>query len=216
MKKEMMPRDKLMMYGPTALSKKELFSVILGVGNRNEDVFTISDRMSKELKTGELRDATPDYIGKNYRIGKSGACKLIAALELSERLQEKRKDITKISGPSDVYDILKYRIKDQEQEHLICIFLDTKNRIIKTEEVFRGTLNMLIIHPREIIKKAIRNCSAGIIISHNHPSGDTSPSEEDIRMTEQLKKACDIVGIPLLDHVIIGDGYYSLHQEGNV
>ncbi len=137
---------------------------------------------------------------------------LIAVLE---EITGYKKNVTKISSSQDVFSVVLPYIENWKQEHLIALFLDGANHILGVEAIFKGTLNSCVVHPREIFKKAISLGAASIIISHNHPAGQTAPSREDIAITKRIQDAGKIVGIELLDHVIFtAQNFYSFKSEG--
>jgi DNA repair protein RadC len=148
-------------------------------------------------------------------LGKVKAGQIIAAFELGRRMAAFLEEKPQINSPADVARIMMSSVRDVKKEMLYVFCLDTKNNVTKQRRIFEGSLNASIIHPREVFRFAIEEAAASIILVHNHPSGDPSPSKEDIRATKQLIEAGNYVQIPVLDHVIIGDGcYISLKEEG--
>jgi DNA repair protein RadC len=145
------------------------------------------------------------------------ARQIIAALSLAKSLSVPQAERCIIRSPKDVADLLRPEIGYQQREHFVVLFLDTKNRLIAKETIAIGSLNACIVHPREVLKAAIKRSSATIVLSHNHPSGDTNPSQEDIQITTRLIDAGNIIGIEILDHVIVGlDRHYSLKENGHM
>jgi DNA repair protein RadC len=149
-------------------------------------------------------------------IGPKKAAQIIAFREIVRRLYEVNSvDNTKITCPKDVFDLVKGNLMHEEVEHFQILILDTKNKVKNIENISTGSLNSSIVHPREVFNTAIRRRAANIIAVHNHPSGDTKPSREDISITERLEKAGEMVGIKLLDHIIVGNcSYLSFKEEG--
>src|SRR5690606_5092137 len=137
-------------------------------------------------------------------------------IELGQRLVKAIPEETDvIRCPSDVVQLVMEEMRFLQQEHFVCMFLNTKNRVIDKKCIFVGSLNSSVVHPREIFREAIRCSAAGIICFHNHPSGDPTPSQEDLAITERLHKAGETIGIHLIDHIIIGDQrYYSMRENG--
>lgn len=165
--------------------------------------------------TSELLDASEEQLIHIKGIGKGKARQIRAILELARTLTAPSQEHYTIRSPKDVYDLLEPDLRYQSKEHFICLFLNTKNRVISKEIISIGSLNAAIVHPREVFRSAMKRCSASLICSHNHPSGDPTPSSEDIELTTRLVHAGEIVGIEVLDHVIIaGNQFLSLKEKG--
>jgi DNA repair protein RadC len=165
-----------------------------------------------------LKDATIEELTSMKGIGKTKAIQIMAAIELGRRMGRLRYDDRYIIRSPE--DGAKYVMEDMRflsQEHFVCLYLNTKNQVLHRQTIFIGSLNASIVHPREVYKEAFRRSAASIICIHNHPSGDPSPSKEDIEVTKRLSECGKIIGIELLDHLIIGDGkYVSLKEKGYV
>ena len=148
-------------------------------------------------------------------IKEAKACELLASIELGKRINQKFNSINeiKVTSSSSIYEYYKDKLCDKKQEYFYCIYLDTKNRIIKDKLLFIGTINQSLVHPREVFREAYLLSASSIICIHNHPTGNTIPSKNDVIITEQLKKTGEILGIKILDHIIIGNGYYSFNDE---
>ncbi|MDB5083998.1 MAG: hypothetical protein JWN30_884 [Bacilli bacterium] len=211
------PRERLMSDGPSCLSNCELLSIILQTGADGISVLHLSEQVL--ATAGSLRkliDCNMEELMKIKGIGRAKASQLLAAIELGRRLARypsEEKQV--ISSPEDVAVRVMDRMRYLNKEHFVLLFLDTKNQIVAEETVSIGSLNASIVHPREVFHAAIKKNAASIIAIHNHPSGDPSPSREDLEVTERLKAAGELLGIPVLDHVIIGDRcYISLKQKG--
>ncbi|SUM59859.1 DNA repair protein RadC-like protein [Staphylococcus petrasii] len=172
--------------------------------------------MNKYPNLKELKQLSIDDLVKIKGIGTYKATTLKAAFELGERMNTRSPhEKVKIKSPKDVADMMMAKMKDLTQEHFIALFLNSKNVVMKEEVIYKGTLNSSVIHPREVFNAAIRASSNAIIVVHNHPSGDVTPSKEDIATTIRLKECGHILGIDLLDHIIIGDQKFtSLVEEG--
>lgn len=211
------PREKLLRYGAETLSNGELLAVILRTGNSSENIVNLSNRILKEAGglNGLLRSSSEEFLGLKG-IGEAKASQLLALAEISKRFKSfKSGDEYKISQPRDAAELLMESMRCLKQECLKLIMLNTKNVVIALKDVFVGSLNSSIVHPREVFCEAIKKSSASIIISHNHPSGDPAPSSEDINLTHRIKECGKLIGIELLDHIIIGDGcYVSLKEKG--
>lgn len=218
MPKNERPKEKLLKYGAETLNNSELLAIILRTGTRSENVIQLSSRLLKEL------DGLDGILNINFHeimlidgIKEGKASQILALSELFKRfrtLKASNKEI-KITSPKDLAELLMGEMGYLNQETLRLVLLNTKNIIIGIKDVFIGSLNTSIVHPREIFKAAIIKNSASIIICHNHPSGDISPSKEDINITLRIKECGDILGIQLLDHLIIGkNNYISLKEKG--
>lgn len=212
------PKEKLLTYGAEILSNSELLAIILRTGTQGENVLQLCSRLLSQLEglDGVLSASFNDITSiKGIKEGK--ASQILALSELFRRfrtLKAMKKDI-KINSPKDLADLLMGEMNELSQEILKVILLSTKNIIIGTKDVFKGSLNTSIVHPREIFKQAINKNSASIIICHNHPSGDPTPSKEDINITLRIKECGNIIGIQLIDHIIIGNNkFVSLKERG--
>jgi DNA repair protein RadC len=211
------PREKLIRYGAETLSNGELLAIILRTGNSNENIVNLSNRILKESGglNGLLISSSEDFLSLRG-IGEAKAAQLLALAEISKRFKSFRSgDEYKISQPKDAADLVMESMRHLKQECLKVIMLNTKNIVITIKDASLGSLNSSIVHPREVFCEAIKKSSASIIISHNHPSGDPTPSSEDINLTHRIKECGKLIGIELLDHIIIGDGcYVSLKEKG--
>jgi DNA repair protein RadC len=150
-----------------------------------------------------------------HGIGEAKACITLAAVEFGKRLGRVRNPgRPMISSPEDVDGLLRGRIANLDRENFVVVLLNTKNEVMGFPTVSVGTLSASLVHPREVFKPAIRASAAGIVLAHNHPSGRVGPSREDREVTGRLKQASEIIGIEVLDHVILGDGYFSMKEHG--
>lgn len=211
------PRERLFKYGVECLSNAELLSIILRSGSKNENVLNLSSKIIKTFGgLNGLMNCSKEELILLKGIGETKASQLIAVGEISKRFKSyKSGDSYKISTPKDAADIVMESMRFLKQEVLKVIMLNVKNTVIKIRDVSMGSINSSIVHPREVFSEAIKISSASIIICHNHPSGDPSPSSEDINITHRLKECGKILGIELVDHLIIGDGVYvSLKEKG--
>lgn len=213
------PRERLKKYGVQLLSNAELLAIILRSGSRKENIVTLSNRIIKETGglNGLIKSSMEDFIKLNG-IGETKAAQIVALIEISKRFKSYRDgDEYKISKPEDAAELVMEEMRNFKQEHLKVIMLNTKNIVMFIKDVFVGSLSSSIVHPREVFCDAISKNSACIIVCHNHPSGDPSPSNEDINVTNRLKECGKLLGIELLDHLIIGNGkYISLKEKGIV
>lgn len=216
--KEERPIEKLLINGPEILSNAELLAVILRTGTRGENVISLSTRILSEFDgLNGLLDIGISEITSIKGIKNIKASQILAIGELFRRFNSLNliREGNSISSPRDIAKLLINEMMSLKQEILKIIMLDTKNNIIGIKDVFKGSLNTSIVHPREIFKEALKKSSSSIIICHNHPSGDPTPSKEDINITLRLKECSKIIGVDLLDHLIIGKGkFVSLKEKG--
>ncbi|MCK8828230.1 DNA repair protein RadC [Natroniella acetigena] len=212
MPSEERPREKLVKYGATTLSTAELLALILRTGSKKRTALDLANKLLTVCEGIKcLVDLSIEELQQIKGIGLAKASQLKAVAELSKRLISTHSDLTKISSPEDIAQFMIPKLKDFHQESFQIVLLNTKNEIIGVREIFKGTLNNSIVHPREVFRPAIKKSSAAIILAHNHPSGDVRPSQEDIEVTKRLVQVGELVGIEVLDHLIIGvDDYFSL------
>ncbi|MFH0874355.1 MAG: DNA repair protein RadC [archaeon] len=209
------PRERMACDGPKSLSDSELLAVILQKGTKKNNVIDMSNRILSRFSKESLFDATKEELQKINGIGFAKSMQIIALVEFSKRLNS----VTIKPNLSNAYEVYKkyaWKFKFEKKEHFMAVYLDIKNYIIKEEIISIGILDSAIIHPREIFRPAIKNSASKIIIMHNHPSGDPSPSGEDISITNQLIEAGKLIGISILDHVIIGNNSYWSYIENEV
>lgn len=211
------PRERLLRYGAETLTNSELIAIILRTGAVSENILYLSSRLIKEC--GGLNGLS-NYSFEEFRkikgIGTAKASQLVALLEICKRLKSYRSgDEYRISQPEEAAKLIMEEMRYLKQEHLKVIMLNTKNAVLFIKDVSIGSLNSSIVHPREVFCDALKKSSASIIVCHNHPSGDPTPSSEDLNITKRLKECGKILGIELLDHIIIGNGsYISLKEKG--
>jgi len=210
------PREKLIAYGPSALRNYELMAIILSRGTRREGVLETAHRIIDQYHPAALeQDLTVERVKTLYNLGEVHACQFIATLELGKRLFQKGKEIY-FRTPAQVYEYLK-SMTFLAKEHVRALYLDVKNRLIREEVISIGSLNSSPLHPREVIRPAILCNAAGIILAHNHPSGDPTPSPGDREITHRIREACRLMEVELLDHIILGEeGYVSLREKGDL
>lgn len=199
------PSERFLKYGPEALSEAELFAILLRTGSRGENVIDMSNRLIAEYGLDKLFECSLKELQEIKGIGQAKAMQILTITELQKRANQSKKPVKRISCAQDVFNLMHERLKDEKQEHFYVLMLDTKNNLI-TEPVLitKGILDASIIHPREVFKPAIKNSASKIILVHNHPSGDPSPSKEDLEITEKLMKTGEEIGIKVLDSVVIG------------
>jgi len=213
---ELRPRERLLSEGPEALSSAELLAILLGTGSKGNTAVALAGQVISE--SGDLFGlhgvSVHDLLGL-HGIGEAKACIILAAVEFGKRLGRVRNPGRPvISSPEDVDGLLRGRIANLDRENFVAVLLNTKNEVIEFPTISVGTLSASLVHPREVFKPAIRASAAGIVLAHNHPSGKVGPSREDREVTRRLKEAAEIIGIEVLDHVILGDGYFSMKEHG--
>lgn len=213
------PRNVLIDRGVSNLSNGELLSVLIRTGSKGFSALDLSHRLLESIPDGvvSLNDLTVEEITQIDGVSEIKAAKILAAVELGKRIfVESKRDKKKITSPLDVVDFFMADMYGYKKEHFKITMLDTKNNILGVEEVSVGNLNSSIVHPREVFKQAIKRSSSSIILVHNHPSGDPTPSKEDISITKRLVECGDILGIRVLDHIIIGDKRHVSLKEMDI
>lgn len=211
------PRERMLSQGARYLSHAELLAILINTGRKGSSSLDIANELLKSVDNlKELKALSINDLNKIKGVGLYKALILKAAFELGERIHSGSvDDKIQITSPKDVADFMMGQMEHLKQEKFIVLFLNSKNIVIKKKTIFIGTLNASIVHPREIFSEAIKCASNAIIVLHNHPSGDVTPSNEDIKTTERLRECGQLLGIDLLDHVIIGDHeYLSMVEEG--
>lgn len=216
MLKEEKPRERLELVGVENLLSEELIAILFGTGTKKTSSKTLAiDLLSNYKNINELSNATLNSLIKIKGIGKAKASSLIAALELGKRVYYQKKILNpSLKNVESIYAYIKETLIDKKQEHFYALYLDTKLKLISKKLLFKGTLNSSSAHPREVFKEALLESAAFIVVVHNHPSGDPSPSKEDIEITNALTTAGTVIGIPVIDHIIIGSSsYYSFYDQ---
>ncbi len=208
------PRERLMKYGPDVLSNAELLAIILRTGTSKESVLTLSQRLLRYYNLRRLSQLSTSILKSIYGISDAKACQVVACFEIARRLASfTESPHPQIRSSRDVYNLISPRLKDMKKEAFVALYLDTKNHLIKEETISIGSLNASIVHPREVFKSAVIESAASVIIIHNHPSGDPTPSKDDVELTKEMVIAGKIMGIEVLDHIIIGDSSFISLKE---
>ena len=212
------PRERLQKLGVDALSAQEILALILGRGIAGESVMVTAQRLLSQF--GNLKgiaNASVEELSQVKGMGVAKASQIKAAFELANRLEgyAEAGEKSPVTTPEDVLNLVRSRLKSKKKEYFLALLLNTRNQLIKVAEISVGSLDSSIVHPREVFKEAISASAASVVFAHNHPSGDPTSSEDDIKLTKRLVEAGEIVGIEVLDHIIIGDKkYLSLKREG--
>ena len=212
------PRERLQRLGAAALSQQELLACVLGRGIAGESVVVTAQRLLARFGSlAGLADASLEELAEVRGVGAAKAAQLAAAFALSRSAEQECSAAHEpVADAAAARAIVEPLLRDQPTEHVIALLLDTKHRVIRIAPIASGTLNATLVHPREVFAAAIRARAAAVILAHNHPSGDPAPSDEDLALTEQVMAAGRVVGIPVLDHLIVGRAQtVSLAQEGH-
>lgn len=214
---DLRPRERMLYAGPSALSTAELLAIILRVGNKGENVVRMAERLLSEFGgvTG-LAQANFEELCAAYGMGEAKATQIKAALELGRRLMAASPaERLQVRSPVDVANLLMLEMSLLDQEQLRVVLLDTKNFVIKVHTVYSGSLHSAVVRISEVFREPIRSNSASIAVVHNHPSGDPTPSPEDVRVTEMIVEAGALLDIDVLDHLIIGrNRFVSMKERG--
>jgi DNA repair protein RadC len=211
------PRERFVQNGPQSLSNHELIAILLRTGTKDESVLQLANRLLTHFEGLRLlKDASLDEITAIKGIGSAKAIQVLAAVEIGRRISNLTYDDRYIiRSPEDGANYVMHEMRFLSQEHFVCLYLNTKNQVLHKQTIFIGSLNASIVHPREVFKEAFRRSAASIICIHNHPSGDPTPSREDIEVTKRLAESGKIIGIDVLDHLIIGENkFVSLKEKG--
>lgn len=211
------PRERLLAVGAGQLSNRELLAILVKCGTQELSVLGLADRILVEF--GSLRDlagATWEELASVRGIGKAKAAELLAAMELGRRVGdcsfEVREAITK---PEDAARLVMSEMRLLDREHFVVLMLNTKHKVMAKKTISIGHLDAALVHPRELFKDAIRRSSAAVVLVHNHPSGDPTPSHDDIAVTKRVCDAGSLLGIQVLDHLVVGDNqFFSMKEHG--
>jgi DNA repair protein RadC len=211
------PRERLASLGAQALSNPELLAILLRVGVQGENAVQVGQRLLVKFKgLGGIHRAPFEELVRERGLGAAKAAQIKAAIELGRRLPlETPEERATINSPADAAALVQYEMSVLEQEHLRVLLLDTRNHVLDTVEVYKGSLNSSQVRVGEVFKAAIRRSAAAVIVVHNHPSGDPTPSPDDVAVTRALVQAGKLLDVELLDHLIIGQGnWVSLKERG--
>jgi len=212
----MKPREKLIQHGVRALEDYELIAILLRTGNTKEDVLLLAKKVLSQLDNLEdMLNITVEDLLTIYGISDAKATTIIAAVELGRRLSDRKKPVRKmITESSEVYHLLKEDMSYLRKEHLIVLCLDIKGNLLKNETIYMGTTSSIQVSVKDLFKSAVRIGAFGIIVVHNHPSGDSTPSQADDKLTKLIKNAGEVLSIELIDHIIIGrNEFFSYRRQ---
>lgn len=215
------PREKLLFYGASSLSNAELLAILLRTGTQQASVLHIAEQVLARYRDRgivELVNMAPQELAEIKGVGLAKAATVVAAIELGRRLSMKAAErVEAVHGPADAARYAIPRLRHEQREHFVAMLLDRRNHILAMHDVSIGSQSASIVHPREVFRTAIQHSAASLIVLHNHPSGDPTPSPEDIEVTQRLVDAGKIMDIPVLDHIVLGgDKFISLKEEGMV
>lgn len=219
MRESQRPREKMVLYGSQALTDSELLAILLKTGTRNRSAIEVSDTILNHGAEGlrNIADMSLEELQSFEGVGLAKACQIKAAVELGRRIAQSRIiNKGRVTAIGDVLDMFMEEMRYEKKELFKALLLDSKGGILSKETISVGDLSSSIVHPRETFKSAVRRSAASVLFVHNHPSGDPTPSKEDIIVTRRLVEAGDILGITVLDHVVIGDGTYVSLKEKEI
>ncbi|HVK03779.1 MAG TPA: DNA repair protein RadC [Armatimonadaceae bacterium] len=211
------PRERLIAYGADTLSTADLLAILLRTGTEKYSAVGLAAHLLSHFHgLRGVATATVEEMAQVHGIGPAKAAQIKAAIEFGRRLvAASPEERPKITSPRDVYNLLGPGLRDERREHFIALLLDAKNGVMRQRTVSVGDLTSSLVHPREVFSEAIRHGAASLIVAHNHPSGDPTPSPEDAAVTRRLAEAGELLGIELLDHIVLGDGrWVSLKERG--
>lgn len=212
------PRERLKLVGVNNLTNKEILSIILKSGTKDKNVNELSIEVLKKYSLLELKNVSIQDLMKIKGIGEVKALELLAAIELGKRIYLKEpKKLIKLENPKDIWESSKYLFNGVKQEYFYGYYFNNKQELIERKLIFMGTINSATTHTREIFKEAYKVSASTIVCLHNHPSNDVTPSREDIIFTERLIKTGNMQGIPVVDHIIVGENsFYSFYEHQNI
>ena len=214
---ELRPRERMEIIGAQNLSDRELLAIILATGSKDSNVLELAEAiLNKYGGFVGLVGLSQEELMENHGIGQAKAATILAVMEIGKRISSKHlKYRPVITGVDDAVQLLMEKMRYLDREHFQAVLLNTKNAVLDIEDISIGTLNSSLVHPREVFKQAIKKSANVVLLGHNHPSGDPTPSPEDLQITKRLAEAGKLIGIEVLDHIIIGDrNYYSFKEQG--
>lgn len=214
------PRERFLKYGKENISNNELIEIILKSGTKANSLKEISHNILSSVNNiGELKNMEVNSLSNIKGVSRIKAIELLAAIELGKRVyeDEEYKELVSLTSPSSIINYFHNLYKDEKQEKFYVIYLDNQKKYIDKKLLFTGTVNYSLVHPREIFKEAYLLSASGIICIHNHPSGNSTPSKNDIELTKKIKDISNLHGILFLDHIIIGhNNYYSFYEDNRL
>ena len=206
------PRERLFLLGPGALSDADLVAVLFGTGSAGDGVVETAARVAESIDLRRVHHVPTEELLAVRGLGPARAAQLLAAAELGRRLWPDRESSPLVRGPENIFELSR-DIRAANREHFVGFYLNSRNQVLRREVISIGSLNASIVHPREVFLPAIAVSAAGLILAHNHPSGDPTPSEEDRAITRRIQEAGRLLGIELLDHVVVARDSYTSFKE---
>ncbi len=206
------PRERLLELGPGVLGDVDLIAVLFGSGSGGEGVLETASRVTRSINLRRLRHVAVEELLAIKGMGPARAAQLLAAAEIGRRLWPDADPIPLIRGPENVFE-LTHDIRNSNREHFLGFYLNSRSQVLRREIISIGSLNASIVHPREVFVPAIAVSAASLVLAHNHPSGDPTPSEEDLAITRRIQEAGQLLGIELLDHVVVSRDSYASFKE---
>lgn len=208
------PREKMVEKGATNLKDKELLAILFRIGRKGKSAIEVADEVLKKYPMKQLLKMSLGDLIKIDGIDTAKACALLSAFEITKRAMEvEDNNLPTLLSAKDAVAQLQ-ELRNAKKEHFVVLYLNARNQLVHKETISVGTINVSIVHPREVFKPAIEHLSVGVIIAHNHPSGETEPSEEDLKLTNRLEEAGKLMGIEIIDHVIITkDNFKSIKDN---
>lgn len=211
------PRERVKSVGVENISDVELLSIILRTGEKNRNVKDLAIDILNDYSLKDLKDVSINDLMKIRGIGYVKAVEIISSIELGKRILFQIDNKDKLSSPKEIWEDAKYLFYGKKQELFYCYYFDCKNYVLKKKCIFIGTNNRSVTHTREVFMEAYKVGASSIVCLHNHPTGDVTPSREDINFTNHLIETGKIQGIPIIDHIIVGnDKYYSFFEDKNI
>ena len=211
------PREKAIKYGIETLSNSELIAILIRTGTKDENVLSLTNKIFKEIDSlSELKDLSVSELTKIKGIGETKAITILSAIELGIRILNERIDDIKFESSEKVYEYILPKVKNLKEEHLYGLYLNSKGTLIACKLLTKGNINSTIIDGKIVFKWAYKLSATAIILIHNHPSGDPTPSIQDLKYTETIIKQANLNGFILLDHIVVGQGYYSMKKESKL
>jgi DNA repair protein RadC len=212
LEEEERPRERLFALGPAALGDADLVALLFGTGSAGEGILDIAARVVRSIPMRRIHLVATEELLAIQGVGPARAAQLLAAAEIGRRLWPDADPVPLVRGPENIFELTR-DIRASRREHFVGFYLNSRNQVIRREIISIGSLNASIVHPREVFVPAIAVSAASLILAHNHPSGDPTPSEEDLAITRRIQESGRILGIDLLDHVVVAQDSYASFKE---